>query len=474
VEYVCQAGFVNKIPVFRYPKFCAIATFTIMMRLVNRRKFLASSVGLLASTRLWSQQHAAGTKPNILYIMADDLGWADLSCYGRKEYQTPNLDSLARNGVRFTNAYSASSLCTPTRVGFNTGRYPARVPIGLTEPLAFKKNLKVDVGLGPGHPTIASLLKGNGYETILVGKWHLGYLPNYSPIKSGFDDFFGIMSGGADYFTHKDSTGEPDLFEDEVPVEKVGYITDLLTDRAIQFVTKKHEKPFFVSLNYTAPHWPWEGPDDEEKSKTLKRWLTDGGSAEVYGRMMKSLDDGIGRVLEALRKSKLERNTLVLFTSDNGGERFSYNWPFSGAKYDLLEGGIRVPAIAFWKGVIPKGIVTDQAATSMDWTKTFLALSGTSEDPSYPMDGVDLLPVMTGKQPAFERKLFWRMRNQDAMRSGQWKYYKKKEASTETEFLFDLKFDQMEKTDFKEEKPEIFQQLKAEFEMWNGGMLKYS
>jgi arylsulfatase A-like enzyme len=299
-------------------------------------------------------------------------------------------------------------------------------------------------------------------------------LPNYSPIKSGFDDFFGIMSGGADYFTHKDGTGEPDLYEDEVPVEKVGYITNLLTDRAIQFITKKHEKPFFLSLNYTAPHWPWEGPTDEERSKTFKSWLTDGGSIDVYGKMMKSLDDGIGRVLKALQESKLESNTIVIFTSDNGGERFSYNWPFSGAKYDLLEGGIRVPAIAYWKGVIPKGTVTEQAAISMDWTKTFLALSGTAEDPSYPMDGVDLLPVMTGKQSPFDRKLFWRMRNQDAMRSGQWKYFKKKEAATETEFLFDLKFDQMEKTDFKEEKPEIFQQLKAEFEKWNSEVLKYS
>lgn len=444
------------------------------MTIFSRRNFIRTSLGLLTTTSLYARQGPNQSKPNVLYIMADDLGWADLSCYGRKEYQTPNLDRLAKNGVRFTSAYSASCLCTPTRVGFNTGRYPARTPIGLTEPLSFKKNLKVDVGLDPSHPTIASLLKGNGYETILVGKWHLGYLPNYSPIKSGFDDFFGIMSGGADYFTHKDGTGEPDLYEDEVPVEKVGYITNLLTDRAIQFITKKHEKPFFLSLNYTAPHWPWEGPTDEERSKTFKSWLTDGGSIDVYGKMMKSLDDGIGRVLKALQESKLESNTIVIFTSDNGGERFSYNWPFSGAKYDLLEGGIRVPAIAYWKGVIPKGTVTEQAAISMDWTKTFLALSGTAEDPSYPMDGVDLLPVMTGKQSPFDRKLFWRMRNQDAMRSGQWKYFKKKEAATETEFLFDLKFDQMEKTDFKEEKPEIFQQLKTEFEKWNSEVLKYS
>jgi arylsulfatase A-like enzyme len=438
---------------------------------INRRSFLAASLSMTAAHRLLAGPPS--NKPNILYIMADDLGWADLSCYGRKEYTTPNLDKLAASGVRFTNAYSASCICTPTRVGFNTGRYPARVPIGLTEPLAFKKNLKVDVGLDPTHPTIASLLKGNGYETVLIGKWHLGYLPNYSPIKSGFDDFFGIMSGGGDYFTHKDATGEPDLFEDEVPVEKIGYITELLTDRAIEHISKKHEKPFFISLNYTAPHWPWEGPDDEQRSKAFKSWTTDGGSMQVYGKMMKSLDDGIGRVLAVLQKSKLESNTVVLFTSDNGGERFSYNWPFSGQKSELLEGGIRVPAIASWKGVIPKGSVTDQAAISMDWTKTFLAMSGTLEHPSYPLDGLDLLPVMTAKQPIFDRKFFWRIRSQSAMRSGQWKYYKKKDAAAETEYLFDLKFDQMEKSDFKEEQPDIFKQLKDEYEKWNAQVLPF-
>lgn len=448
------------------------------MKILNRRDVLTLLLSMVSVNKLFGRrQHTGQSKPNIIYIMADDLGWADLSCYGRKEYSTPNLDWLAENGIRFTNAYSASPVCTPTRCAFNTGRYPARTAVGLKEPLSWKKNIGTTIGLDSSYPTIASLLKNNGYYTILVGKWHLGYLPKYSPLKSGFDEFFGIMSGGVDYFTHKDGAGEPDLFEDEVPVEKTGYITDLITKKAIDFISRKHERPFFLSLNYTAPHWPWEGPDDMEQSKIIKSWLTDGGSIDVYGKMVKAMDDGIGNLISVLREMKLEKNTIIVFTSDNGGERFSYNWPFSGKKYDLLEGGLRVPAIAYWKGIIPKGTVTNQAAITMDWTKTFLSISNTSEDQNYPLDGIDLLPTMTGKQKIFDRKLYWRMKDQNAIRSGNWKYYRKiemlKDCSVESEFLFDLNFDQMEKSDFKEERPDIFKQLKEEFEQWNAQVLKY-
>lgn len=448
---------------------------------LKRRSFLTYLTAFFGFNAVYGNKSKKEIdRPNIIYIMADDLGWADLSCYGRDEYKTPNLDKLASNGLKFTQAYSASSVCTPTRCAFNTGRYPSRNEIGLREPLPWKKNIGDVVGLPSTTPTLASLLKKNNYYSILVGKWHLGYLPTYSPIKSGFDDFFGIMSGGGDYFSHKDALGEPDLFEDETPVEKAGYITDLITNRAVEFISGKHEKPFFLSLNYTAPHWPWEGPMDEEKSKTLKSgnipWTTDGGSLQTYASMMASLDQGIGKVMEALRSKNLEKNTLVIFTSDNGGERFSQLWPFSGQKMQLLEGGLRVPAIVYWKGIVKPG-VTDQVAITMDWTATILAATNTAPDTQYPLDGEDLLPLLKGNQGTFERNLFWRMRNQDAVRKGKWKYYKKittvKECSVEDEYLFDLEYDPREQTNFKEEFPAIFEELKEEFAEWNKGMLPY-
>ena len=294
---------------------------------INRREFLgATAAGALAagatktvnaqkktaSTRVTAQPHALSSPPNILFILADDLGWGDLSCYGRPDYRTPNLDRLASEGTRFTDAYAASPVCTPTRCAFITGRYPWRTPVGFEEPLTTKRWLeerKRDVGLPPEHPTVASLLKAAGYRTSLVGKWHLGYLPKYSPIKSGFDEFFGIMSGGADYFSHVDTSGDLDLYEAETPVERIGYTTDLLTERAVEFLSRRHDRPFYLSLQYTAPHWPWEGPRDAEVSRKLGReygGFTAGGSLKTYAEMMRSLDDGVGRVLKALSDARLD------------------------------------------------------------------------------------------------------------------------------------------------------------------------
>lgn len=439
---------------------------------MSRREFVSAVVGtVLASVHGISPPEIR--RPNVLFILADDLGYGDLSCFGRPDYRTPNLDRLAQQGVRFTNAYSASPVCTPTRCAFITGRYPARTPVGLEEPLAWKKNLgdRVNVaGLLPEHPTIASLLKKNGYETSLVGKWHLGYLPKFGPIQSGFDEFFGIMSGGVDYFTYKDAFGEADLFEDQVPVERVGYLTDLLTERAVKVISRRHTRPFYLSLHYTAPHWPWEGRGDLETSRKLKggyEGFTSGGSLATYAAMMKSLDDGIGQVMSALGRAKLEQDTLVIFTSDNGGERFSYNWPFTGRKFDLREGGIRVPAIVRWPGVIPAGRSTEQVAITMDWTATILAAAQTKPDTNYPLDGDDLLPVSKGVRPASERKLFWRHDRQDAVRGGKWKYLNE----GEREYLFDLSIDQREQADFKEQNPDVFRQLRSEFQRWQAQVL---
>jgi arylsulfatase A-like enzyme len=216
---------------------------------VTRRQFVSSAIGTAIGTGLLgnSETKAQG-RPNIVFILADDLGWGDLSCYGRPDYQTPNLDALAREGLRFTNAYSAAALCTPTRVGFHTGRYPARLRVGLEEPIqertSFSEEKLRTIGIPPEHPTVSSLIKSAGYSTALVGKWHLGYLPYFGPIKSGFEEFFGIMSGAVDHFTHRDMTNSPDFFEGEVAVEKIGYMTDILTRRAVEYVRRPHKKPF--------------------------------------------------------------------------------------------------------------------------------------------------------------------------------------------------------------------------------------
>jgi arylsulfatase A-like enzyme len=446
-----------------------------MTKRITRREFVAASVAgaTLSRARRASPSADAPTRPNVLFILADDLGWGDLSCYGRPDYRTPNLDRLASQGTRFTNAYSASPVCTPTRCAFLTGQYPARHAVGLEEPLAWKRQLeerKRDVGLPPEQPTVASLLKAAGYRTALVGKWHLGYLPKYGPVKSGFEEFFGIMSGGADYFTHKDANGDGDLFEMEVPVERVGYMTEMLSERAAEFVSRRDARPFYLSLHYTAPHWPWEGPRDAasvQKPKLGYEEFRGGGSLKVYAEMMRSLDEGVGRVLRALRDAGKARDTLVIFTSDNGGERFSYNWPFTGEKFDLHEGGIRVPALVRLPGAAGVGRVTDQAAITMDWTATILAATDTPPDPRYKLDGVDLLPHLRGARPRFERTLFWRNAAQSAVRHGDLKYLN----DGSVEYLFDVVRDERENGDLKRERAHEFERLKAEFAAWDAQVL---
>ena len=226
----------------------------------TRRKFIsgiASSATLLLTHDkiTFARSSPKPSRPNVIFILADDLGWGDLSCYGRPDYRTPNLDLLASQGIRFTDAYSASAVCTPTRCGLITGRYPGPLQIGLVEPLPATNH---KVGLDPHIPTIASLLKKNGYETALIGKWHLGFRPEWGPNAHGFDEFFGVLAGAADYHLHKNGLGQPDLYENLTPVERTGYLTDLLTARAVDYIKRRRSAPFYLSLHYTAPHWPWQ------------------------------------------------------------------------------------------------------------------------------------------------------------------------------------------------------------------------
>jgi arylsulfatase A-like enzyme len=445
-----------------------------MARRVSRREFIEAAAGTAAiagSGRITSA--APPRRPHILFILADDLGYGDLSCYGRPDYKTPVLDGLAKEGIRFTSAYAAAAVCTPTRCAYITGRYPQRLAVGLEEPL--RPASPPNTGLPPEHPTIASLLKQNGYDTSLVGKWHLGWKPEFGPNRHGFDEFFGVLSGAADYFTHRASdaggtpAGAPDLWENLTPVERAGYLTDLLSDKAVEIIARRHARPFFLSLQYTAPHSPWEGPEDAAIGHTTHGPgpMVAGGSRAIYGSMMRSMDAGIGRVLAALKRAKLERETLVIFTSDNGGERYSYNWPFSFQKGFLHEGGTRVPAIVRWTGVVPAGRVTDQAAITMDWTATILDVTGTAPDPAYPLDGESLLAVCTGERAVYDRKLFWRTIARAAARDGRWKYL----ADRDGEYLFDLVVDPGEKDNRRGGEPARFDRLKQQYLDWNARML---
>ncbi|PQA87647.1 sulfatase family protein [Hyphococcus luteus] len=440
----------------------------------DRRKVLNVAAATAATTSFAPFGASAGSKqdkPNILFIMADDLGYADLSCYGRRDFETPVLDALAEDGLRLTDCYSNSPVCSATRLALITGRYQYRLPFGLEEPSPGKSG----AGLPADHPTLPSLLRDAGYRTTLIGKWHLGSPPDYGPLKSGYDRFYGVYGGG-DYFQHAPETASRNdgvLTDQDEPSLDEGYMTDLLADRAVLEIetAHKHRKPFFISLHFTAPHWPWEGPDDEEVSENLSNLFHfDGGSIATYARMVKNLDANIGRVLQSLRKAGLHRDTIVVFTSDNGGERFSDSWPFVGVKGEVLEGGIRVPGLIRWPGRIKKESVSDQIVTSMDWMPVLLSAADASPDPAYPPDGVNLLPEFQNGSTR-SRKLYWRFKANDqaALRSDNWKYL----SIGGAEHLFNLKEDERERADLKERNLDIFASLKADYEAWNETMLPY-
>jgi arylsulfatase A-like enzyme len=308
-----------------------------------------------------------------------------------------------------------------------------------------------------------------GYGTALVGKWHLGFLPDFSPLKSGYDHFFGIFPGAADYFNHGPNAlrdlafGFPQLYEQEVPVERHGYMTTLLGDRAVQTIEgyARSSEPFLLSLHFTAPHWPWEGPDDEAESQRIKDvFHRDGGSRRTYAAMVHSLDTNIGRVLQALDASGLTSNTIVIFSD---------TWPFSGMKDELLEGGLRIPSIVRWPGRIAAGSTSEQAMATMDWMPTLLVAAGTSPDAAYPSDGEDLGPILTGRAAPHPRKLYWRhyAGSQRAIRDGNWKYLR----IAGNEFLFDVVKDPRERANLKDRERDVFERLKRDWEAWNETML---
>ena len=403
-------------------------------------------------------------KPNIIFIVADDLGFADLGCYGARDSVwgpvSPNIDALAAGGLRMTQGYSNSPVCSPTRFALMTMRYQYRIRGGMEEPINSKSKGSTTLGLPTDIPTLPSLLRDAGYSTALIGKWHLGYPPAFGPLRSGYDDFYGIMAGGVDYFSHCSGKGDHDLFVGEQEHHEVGYLTDLLSHRAVDYIDSKADsakagKPFFMSLHYTAPHWPWETRDDAEvASKIANLYHLDGGNIHTYHRMIQHMDEGIGWVTESLRKNGLLDNTLIVFTSDNGGERFSNNWPLVGGKMDLTEGGIRVPWVAHWPAVIPAGSVSAQHCMTMDWSATLLDVGGGKPHPNYPIDGQSIFKVLRDPTHTFERPLYWRMnhRHQRAMRLGDWKYLK----VDDNEYLFNIAQDERERANLANRESERF------------------
>ena len=414
--------------------------------------------------------------PNLIFILADDLGYADLGCTGARDAAnqpvnvSPRLDAMAAQGLRCTRGYSNSAVCSPTRFALATGRWQYRLRGAAEEPLPSVHGDKV-LGLPPSHPTLPSLLRDAGYATALVGKWHLGYPPHFGPRMSGYEEFYGFHAGGADYFAHCDPRGRPDFWENETAIEEDGYLTDLLSKRATDFVNRQSpDKSFMLSLHYSAPHWPWLTRDDREESARIGGIgrHTDGGSLATYLRMIHHMDEGIGWVMDALQGQGLADNTLIVFTSDNGGERFSNNWPFVGQKMDLLEGGIRVPLLARWPDRIRAGSVSDTPNLTMDWTATFLAAAGVAAHPDYPLDGMDLLPLFADTQWNPERDLYWRMkhREQRALMRGSFKYLR----VDGVEYLFNLDNDARERANLRDREPQRLAELRTAWETWNASI----
>lgn len=430
---------------------------------------------VLAIAALLTSAGVQPAPPNVVFIMTDDMGYGDIGPYGVVDAETPHLDRLAREGVRLTDAYANGATCTPTRAGFVTGRYQQR--LGFERPLDSMHDH--ERGLMPTGTSLPALLKNAGYATGLIGKWHLGFTAEFAPNAHGFDEFFGPLGGAVDFYSHRRGDGTPDLYENGTPVQAAGYLTDELSDRSVRFIERHASRPFFLEVAYTAPHWPFQPPDQRpadplavpnpggEGDRRLQQRQDDPVPAtrRDYVRMVERADEGVGKILAALDRLGLARNTLVIFTNDNGGEWLSRNDPFSNRKGSVWEGGIRVPMILRWPGRIPAGTTSGQVAITMDLTATILAAAG-SAGAAHKPDGIDLLPVLTGAVPEIPRELFWRVPNRGApsiaVRSGRWKLIREPDRA----MLFDLEADPAEHHDLAAAHPELVRRLQRAIDAW--------
>ena len=418
-------------------------------------------------------------KPNLVIILADDLGYGDLGCYGPARARTPHLDRLAREGKRFTDFHSNGAVCSPTRAALLTGRYQQRS--GIEEALSERSP-----GLAAEVRTLAEYLKPAGYATGAVGKWHLGSKPASAalPNRQGFDVFIGSRHGGVDYASHVDRYGRLDWWQDDKPLAEPGYATDLLTAHAVKFIEQHRDGPFFLYLPHTAIHFPWMAPEDRAYRQEGKNYNNETRAgphgpaeiADVVKRMIERLDDGVGRVMDVIRSLPKERETLVIFTSDNGGYlryigglmHISSNGVLRGQKVGMHEGGHRVPCIAWWPGRIAAGSETDATTMTMDLLPTALELANVtapaSDDPQA-LDGVSLVPLLLRDEAPQPRTLFWKGGTFKAVRKGPWKLVIEHDGAPE---LYHLGNDLRERHDLAASEPERLQELLGDLAKWEG------
>ncbi len=426
-------------------------------------KFAVAAAAVWASSLL-----SAAERPSILLIFSDDQGWGDVSCYD-SEIPTPNIDSLARDGVKFTNWYVASSICTPSRFGLLTGRYPSRSQDRLLGALMSLGERDANRGIRSDETTIAQVLQRQNYRTALIGKWHLGHgNVGFLPTSHGFDSFCGHTAGCIDFFTMRYGI-KPDWYRDEELIDETGYATDLITDEAVRFLKdQRPDRLFFLYLPYNAPHYG-KGYDPgkrevvnimQAKPEDLARVSQiEDPTRRVFAAMTLSLDDGIGKVLATLEQQGLQDNTLVIFMTDNGGDPDygGSSGPLRGEKGTLFEGGIRVPCLMRWPGKLKASSTCDAVCSSLDLFPTFCRLGG-ADAANLPLDGIDLTPQLLEGKPSEDRELFWELSREGALRHGPWKYLQTADGN---EYLFNLDDDSLEKNNQSEQNPEIFAQLKT-------------
>ena len=405
--------------------------------------------------------------PNVIVFMTDDMGYADIGSYGASDIRTPNIDSLARDGVRLTDFYSNGVLCSPTRAGFISGRYQQRYGIENALPNA---GMPGDRGLKASRFSLPQLLRTNGYATALIGKWHLGYTADTSPGAHGFAYFFGLKSGFHDYYQHTSGNGRPDLWENDTPIHQDGYMTDLITARAVRFVEQNAGRPFFIDVAFNAPHWPYQVPDKPSVAPGNGRHVMPsepGASTRAdYAAMLERVDRGVGEILRALEQRGLVNNTIVIFTNDNGGEWLASNAPLFNRKLSVWEGGIRVPAIVRWPGRTPRGMVSSQVGITMDLTASILAATNTAAPAEARFEGINLFPILEGRVPEMPRTLFWRTnvgnRNQKAVRSGDWKLV----IDGSHTMIFNIRSDVGERNELANRRQDIARKLRPLLAEW--------
>jgi N-acetylgalactosamine-6-sulfatase len=429
--------------------------------MISRRTALLGGLTATAATR----------RPNIVLILADDLGSADLGCYGSKDLKTPSIDSLARDGVRFTNAYCNAPECTPSRCALLTGRYQQRVgglecAIGLGNVGRYDEAIwlagRGELGLPETETTLAKILKGRGYQTALFGKWHLGYLDKFSPNRHGFDEFWGILGGGADYFKATEQDGAMVLRHNGKEAKLEGYLTDEIGKRAAAWIANRdRRKPFFLYVPFNAPHAPFQTRDDAGKSPV--QW--GGSNRQAYLRMIETMDERIGEILRAIDDARERENTIVLFLSDNGAPASGSNAPYRGSKSSVWEGGIRMPLLIRWPGHLRAGSNCAQVTLMMDVTATLAAVVGGQPAKGRPFDGKNLLAQWKGAA-AVPRTVFWRYKRAEnrrkAARDGDWKLV----SENGKESLYDLRTDPGERTDLLAKEPRIGAALQAKLAAW--------